>query len=130
MDGNTQTFQEYTVKAPPARYEAYHYLEIPLTYQEHATWFNVALLHNIHITRLGPLGNDGATWPTLATYTPYPNYEALIAAELTVQMTQLLIVYRRLRQHMYRVLNTAQLQVPQAAIPAGTPHITDRKSTV
>ena len=124
MDGNTQTFQEYNVQVPPARYEAYHYLEIPLTYQEHATWFNIALPHNIHISNVGPLGNVGATWLALATYTTYPHFAALNAGELTTQMEQLLTVYRRLRQHMYRVLNTAQHQAPVAAMPAGIPHIT------
>ena len=74
-DATTGHFYTYVPHAAPQRYEPYHYLEIPLAFQEHQNSFQGTLPHPVTNARLGPLGNEGATWPVLATYTPYPHLQ-------------------------------------------------------
>ena len=55
----------------------------------------------------------------MATYTPYPDTQKFNVAQLIQLLDNLVAICRRLRQYMYRVLNTAQVQAPAAARPAG-----------
>ncbi|KAJ1113988.1 hypothetical protein NDU88_002228 [Pleurodeles waltl] len=98
VDGGTNTFHEYTIANVTGQYRAYAYLEIPLSYQEHHNWLDGALPHTVAQVRLGPLSNDGPTWPLLATYTPYPAVANLAVADVRRLYIDLATTYRRLVQ--------------------------------
>ncbi|KAJ1104598.1 hypothetical protein NDU88_002008 [Pleurodeles waltl] len=105
VEGNSNKFHNYTFANAPGQYRAYAYLEIPLYYQEHNTIAPVSL---------GPLSNDGPTWPLLATYTPHPAVANLAVAEVRRLYTDLTATYRRLVQFVMQTLNTN----PACAAPA------------
>ncbi|KAJ1124468.1 hypothetical protein NDU88_002929 [Pleurodeles waltl] len=125
VDGGTNTFHEYTVANVPGQYRAYAYLEIPLSYQEHHNWLDGALLHTVAQVRLGPLSNDGPTWPLLATYTPHPAAAQLTVVEVCRLYTDLTATYRRLVQFVMQTLNTNAAHAapahPQAVVPGINP---------
>ncbi|XP_078533553.1 uncharacterized protein LOC144819605 [Lissotriton helveticus] len=114
----TKVFHYYKTEEPPEEYIPFEEVEVPLKFQEHLLLFNGALKHNNHITRLGPLGRPGATWPGLAGYTPHPDIEGMSAAALLVQLKQLIKVHRQLVQY---VMRTSTIQ-PAIKIPQLTPH--------
>ncbi|KAJ1187713.1 hypothetical protein NDU88_004484 [Pleurodeles waltl] len=105
-DQRTHTFHTYEIANVPVRYEAYQYHEISLTYQEHQNWFEGALPHVLRRVRLGPLSNEGPTWPMFATYTPHPGIQNMLIADLRVLYNELVALYRRLVQFVMRTLNT------------------------
>ncbi|KAJ1156256.1 hypothetical protein NDU88_008980 [Pleurodeles waltl] len=117
-DHRTVTFHTYTISNVPQRYQAYQYHEIPLTYQEHQNWFEGALPHVIQHVRLGPLSNDGPTWPMSATYTPHPGIQNLQAADLRNLYNAVVTLYRRLVQFVMLTLNTTPAR-PAPPAPAG-----------
>ncbi|KAJ1196160.1 hypothetical protein NDU88_000033 [Pleurodeles waltl] len=125
VDGGTNTFHEYTVANVPGQYRAYVYLEIPLSYQEHHNWLDGALPHTVAQVRLGPLSNDGPTWPLLATYTPYPEVANLAVADVRRLYIELTTTYRRLVQFVMQALNTNAARAapahPQAVVPGINP---------
>ncbi|KAJ1130739.1 hypothetical protein NDU88_009087 [Pleurodeles waltl] len=125
VDGGTNTFHEYTVANVPGQYRAYAYLEIPLSYQEHHNWLDGALPHTVAQVRLGPLSNDGPTWPLLATYTPHPAVAQLAVVDVRRLYTELTATYRRLVQFVMETLNSnaarAALAHPQAVVPGINP---------
>ncbi|XP_078526641.1 uncharacterized protein LOC144799269 [Lissotriton helveticus] len=114
----TKYFHYYKVEEPPETYTPFEEVEVPLKFQEHLLLFDGALKHNNHITRLGPLGRPGATWPVLAGYTPHPDIERMPAAELLIQLKQLLKIHRQLVQY---VMRTSTIQ-PAIKLPQLTPH--------
>ncbi|KAJ1183123.1 hypothetical protein NDU88_008293 [Pleurodeles waltl] len=105
-DQPMHTFHTYEIANVPVRYEAYQYHEISLTYQEHQNWFEGALPHVLRRVRLGPLSNEGPTWPMFATYTPHPGIQNMPIADLQVLYNELVALYRRLVQFVMRTLNT------------------------
>ncbi|KAJ1136500.1 hypothetical protein NDU88_002916 [Pleurodeles waltl] len=113
VDGNTNTFHTYTVANAPGQYRAYAHL----SYQEHNNWLDGALPHTLLPVRLGPLSNDGPTWPLLATYTPHPAVANMAVAEVRRLYTDLTATCRRLVQFVMQTLNTN----PARAAPA-QPH--------
>ncbi|KAJ1136271.1 hypothetical protein NDU88_002688 [Pleurodeles waltl] len=125
VDGGTKTFHEYTVANAPVQNRAYAYLEIPLSYQEHHNWLDGALPHTVAQVRLGPLSNDGPTWPLLATYTPYPAVSNLAVADVRRLYIDLATTYRRLVQFVMQTLNTNAARAapahPQAVVPGINP---------
>ncbi|KAJ1172012.1 hypothetical protein NDU88_003869 [Pleurodeles waltl] len=125
VDGGTNTFYEYTIANVPGQYRAYAYLEIPLSYQEHHNWLDGTLPHTVAQVRLGPLSNDGPTWPLLATYTPYPAVANLAVADVRRLYIDLATTYRRLVQFVMQALNTNAARAapahPQAVVPGINP---------
>ncbi|KAJ1135003.1 hypothetical protein NDU88_001449 [Pleurodeles waltl] len=125
VDGGTNSFHEYTVANAPGQYRTYAYLEIPLSYQEHHNWLDGALPHTVAQVRLGPLSNDGPTWPLLATYTPYPAVGNLAVVDVRRLYGELTNIYRRLVQFVMQSMNTNAARAapahPQAMVPGINP---------